>query len=167
MQWLTIIKGILGERIGVSEFATLSWQMPVAFEMYGRKLDPSPVPTPHSLGVLYPISIWRRKWILSYQRSCAPGEVTGFPDIWDQWEFLPPSPPLLPAKPGSSPVSSVFTCHLLRCQWSQHVGLSIWIFYLEHETCQNKGRESREQNKKTWKGKREGNSCYWQAKQHN
>ena len=136
--------------------------------MHGRTLDPCPVPTPHSLDtLLYPIFIWRRKWILSHQRSCVPRGGDWAPGIGDQGGFFPSSSPPLPVRPGSSPVSSVFTCHLLRCQWSQHDFEHLnFLFRTLKMEVQRKGK-SREQNKKTWEGKgAEGNSCYWQAKQH-
>lgn len=49
-----------------------------------------------------------------------------FPGTWDQWQVFASSPLPLPTKLGSNPVTSVFTCHLLR--GTRHVALNICLF---------------------------------------
>lgn len=136
------------------------------FETNSRTLDPCPVLVPHSLHTLLcPVSIWRRTSILYHQSTCVPRVGDWAPGIGDQRELEPTSlackarlqPSEVCVYIPSAEVSAITTRDF------EHLNFLFRTLKMEEQ----KKAKSREQNKKAWEGKgAEGNSCYWQAKQH-
>lgn len=129
-------------------------------------MDPCPVLVPHSLDTLLrPVSIWRRTSILHHQSTCVPRVGDRAPGTEDRRELKPTSlackarlqPSELCVYMPSAEVSVITTRDF------EYLNFLFRTLKMEE---QKKGK-SREQNKKAWEGKgAEGNSCYWQAKQH-
>lgn len=130
--------------------------------MHSRTLDPRPDLVPHSLDTLASCLCLENINPAPPEHLCTQGRWPG------SWHWGPEGAQALACKARLQP--SELCVYMPSAEVSEittrdceHLNFLFRLLKME----ERKKGKSRKQNKKAWEGKgAEGNSCYWQAKQH-